>query len=95
MGSLALIWGIFLNQLGPSELQADFLPTILFLSICKKKNDIVTTMFFTTLLTIAKGVSLVALSVKKLPAMQDTWVGSLSQEDPLGREMATHFCILA
>ena len=52
-------------------------------------------MFFTTLLTIAKGVSLVALSVKKLPAMQDTWVGSLSQEDPLGREMATHSSVLA
>ena len=38
---------------------------------------------------------MVAQSVKKLPAIQDTWVGSLSQEDPLEREMVTHFCILA
>ena len=28
--------------------------------------------------------------VKHLPAMQETWVQSLSQEDPLEKEMATH-----
>ena len=28
--------------------------------------------------------------VKNLPAMQEMWVGSLGQEDPLEREMATH-----
>ena len=33
--------------------------------------------------------------VKNLPAMQDTWVQSLSQEDPLEEEMATHSSILA
>ena len=27
--------------------------------------------------------------VKNLPAMQETWVWSLSQEDPLEEEMAT------
>ena len=27
--------------------------------------------------------------------MQDTWVLSLGQEDPLEKEMATHFSILA
>ena len=27
--------------------------------------------------------------VKNLPAMQDTWVWSLGQEDPLEKEMAT------
>ena len=33
--------------------------------------------------------------VKKLPAMQETWVQSLGQEDPLEKEIATHFSILA
>ena len=33
--------------------------------------------------------------VKNLPTMQETWVRSLSQEDPLEKEMATHSSILA
>ena len=33
--------------------------------------------------------------VKNLPAVQETWVQSLGQEDPLEEEMATHFSILA
>ena len=33
--------------------------------------------------------------VKKLPAMQETQVRPLGQEDPLQEEMATHSCILA
>ena len=33
--------------------------------------------------------------VKRLPAMQETWVQSLGQEDPLEKEMATHSSILA
>ena len=33
--------------------------------------------------------------VKNLPAMQETWIQSLGQEDPLEKEMATHFHILA
>ena len=32
--------------------------------------------------------------VKNLPAMQETWVQSLSQEDPLENEIATHSSIL-
>ena len=39
--------------------------------------------------------SLVAQMVKNLPAMQETWVRSLGQEDPLEKEMATHSSILA
>ena len=39
--------------------------------------------------------SLVAKMVKNLPAMQDTWVRSLGQEDPLQKGMATHFSVLA
>ena len=33
--------------------------------------------------------------VKNLPAMQETLVRPLSQEDPLEKGMATHFSILA
>ena len=33
--------------------------------------------------------------VKHLPAMQETLVRSLGQEDPLEKEMATHSSILA
>jgi len=33
--------------------------------------------------------------IKNLPAMQETWVQSLGQEDPLEKEMATHSSILA
>ena len=33
--------------------------------------------------------------VKNLPAMQETHVRSLGQEDPLEKGMATHSCILA
>ena len=38
--------------------------------------------------------SLVAQMVKYLPTMQETWVQSLSREDPLEKEMATHSSIL-
>ncbi|XP_065793551.1 actin-related protein 6 isoform X3 [Muntiacus reevesi] len=36
-----------------------------------------------------------AQTVKHPPAMRETWVGSLSQEDPLVKEMATHCSTLA
>ena len=39
--------------------------------------------------------SLVAQSVKKLPAVQENRDPSLGQEDPLENEMATHSSILA
>ena len=39
--------------------------------------------------------SLVVQTVKNLPAMQETQVPSLGQEDPLEKEMATHSSILA
>ena len=39
--------------------------------------------------------SLVAQLVKNLPTVQETWVQSLSQEDPLKKEMAVHSSILA
>ena len=39
--------------------------------------------------------SLVAQSVKNLPAVLETWVRFLGWEDPLEKEMATHSSILA
>ena len=42
-----------------------------------------------------RGASLVAQTVKNPPTMQETWVQSLGQEDPLEEEMATHSSILA
>ena len=42
-----------------------------------------------------KGASLVAQTVKNLPAMQEIWAQSLSWDDPLEKGMATHSNILA
>ena len=39
--------------------------------------------------------SLVAQKLKPLPALQETWVQSLGQKDPLEKKMATHSSILA
>ena len=39
--------------------------------------------------------SLIAQTEKNLPALQETQVQSLDQEDPLEKEMATHSSILA
>ena len=41
------------------------------------------------------GPSLVAQTVKNVPAMQETWVSSLGQEDPLEKGMVTHSSTLA
>ena len=38
--------------------------------------------------------SLVAQRVKRLPAVQETWIRSPGQEDPLEKEMATHSSIM-
>ena len=37
----------------------------------------------------------VAQTVKNLPVMQEMWVQSLGQEDPLEEEMATHSSLFA
>ena len=44
---------------------------------------------------VTSGASLGAQMVKNLPAMQETWVRSLRQEDLLEQGMATHSSILA
>ena len=38
-------------------------------------------------------LSLVAQTVKNPPAMQKTWVQTLSRKDPLEKETATHSCL--
>ena len=48
-----------------------------------------------TLKHIIEYTSLVAQTVKRLPAMKKTQVRSLGWEDPLEKEMAAHSSILA
>ena len=43
---------------------------------------------------VGEGAFLVAQTAKHLPAMQETWVQSPGQEDPLEKERATHSSIL-
>ena len=38
---------------------------------------------------------IIAQSVKNLPAMQETWVQLLGQEDPLEKEISNHSSIIA
>ena len=51
-------------------------------------------VFASQSLLLLHWASLVAQLTKNLPAMQKTWVLSLGWEDPLEKEMATHFSIL-
>ena len=44
---------------------------------------------------VSHWTSLVAQMVKNPPAMWETWTGSLSWEDPVEEDMATHSSILA
>ena len=39
--------------------------------------------------------AVILVMVKNLPAMKETWVQSLGQENPLEKRMATHSSILA
>ena len=60
--------------------------------LAKIYSDVV--QFFSCIALMIVSASLVARMVKNLPAMQETWVTSLGQEDPLDKEMATHSSIL-
>ena len=51
--------------------------------------------FLKTLFSHNHDYSHMTQMVKKLPAMQETWVRSLSQEDPLEKGKATHSGFLA
>ena len=57
-----------------------------FCSVKKKKKSLIWLSYF--------GASLVVQMIKNPPEMQETWVPSLGQEDPLEKEMATHSSIL-
>ena len=46
-------------------------------------------------MTVLFTASQVDQTVKNLPAMWETWVRSLGQEDPLEKGMSTHSSILA
>ena len=48
-----------------------------------------------TIVLWMKWASLLSQAVKYLPAMWDTWVQSLGQEDPIQKGMTTHSSILA
>ena len=56
---------------------------------------ITTTITVNTYLAHTRWASLVAQTVKNLPAMQETRVQSLSREDPLEKEMAPDSSTLA
>ena len=62
-----------------------FLPTVL-IQTCFSSSLVFCMMYC---------ASLVAQLVKNMPAVQKTWVRSLSWEDPLKKEMATHSSIFA
>ena len=53
----------------------------------------------TTILIVKSAIlahcPLVAQTVKYLPTVQEIWVQFLGQEDPLEKEVATHFSVLA
>ena len=59
------------------------------------EHDWVTFTFLFIGLPLWLRASLVAQRLKRLPAMQETWVRSLGREDPLEKEMATHSSTLA
>ena len=59
------------------------------------QNPQVWTKFFLSSSYQGNRAFLVAQTVKNLPAVQETWVWFLGQEDPLEKGMATQFSILA
>ena len=76
-----------LTTLGHSHLQINFRVS-LSISILKTAITFYVDGF-------KSGAYLVAQMVKNLPAMQETWVQSLGQEDPLEKGKAIHSSILA
>ena len=69
--------------------------SIWFLRIFFLKNRICVLKIILDLLLNNSWTSLVAQTVKHLPAMWETWVQPLGREDPLEKEMATHSITLA
>ena len=63
-----------------------------FVHTCVQISSLYNDTIYTGLTSLGK---LTSQTVKNLPAMRETWIGSLGQEDPLEQEMATHSSILA
>ena len=61
----------------------------------KRKNSKMETRLVFASDQTEERASLVAQTVKNLPAMRETWVQFLGWEDPLEKGMATHSSILA
>ena len=61
----------------------------------ESKRDLVACFHQIDAVYVAVVASLVVQRLKHLPTMPETWVRSLSREDPLEKEMATHSSILA
>ena len=68
---------------------------ILFLKLSFLTWLILVLLWYSYATSFYPSISPVAQAVKRLPAMQETWVQSLGQEDPLEKDMATHSSILA
>ena len=56
----------------------------------EKRNFISSKQYLSTLLISVTYIFFGAQIVKNLPAIQETWLWSLDQKDPLEKEMATH-----
>ena len=57
--------------------------------------DLAAILISISVLLLIPANNIVAQTVKNVPAIQETWVQSLGQEDPLEKGMATHSSILA
>ena len=88
------IWGCILNALSSSSCLPRWSPCsmMLYLTyyILTRCHPSANPFWVLVHLTV-----LVAQRLKRLPAMQEIWVWSLGQEDPLEKEIATHSSILA
>ena len=64
---------------------------------CKSDSPAIVCLFLLLWFVFSVFVFLILISqtIKNLPAMQETWIQYLGQEDPLENEMATHSSILA
>ena len=64
-----------------------------------KKNHVSFTLLIICMLLIMSEINLKGFPdgsvIKNGPVTQEMWVGSLSQEDPPGKEVATHSSILS
>ena len=87
-----MIWPIRFSQTSPPKGATAQLFSHSFLCYSVRLSSLFTVkIIFIYLLTWA---SLVAQTIKNLPAMHETWVRPLGWEDPLEESMATHSNIL-